>query len=70
MSKAAYLAFLGLMYGIAGLISAYAQGKIAAAGINMLSKSKDYVQYLILASLVEFFALIAFIAVILMAQSI
>jgi len=69
LSKAIFLFALGLLYGVAGLASAYAQGKVAAAGISMLSKNKDYVQYLILASLVEFFALITFIVVLLFGQS-
>ena len=57
----------GLVIGTVGLISAILQGKVAAAGISLAAKQpKHWSKAMILALLVEMFALLSFIIAIFM----
>lgn len=63
----ASLFIAGLPVGIVGYLSGVYQGKVAAAGINMVAKRPDgMVRGIVLALMVEMFAIIAFIVSILM----
>ena len=56
-----YLA-AGLPIAIAGYFSAVHQGKVAAAGVNLIAKQKDQVgKAITMASLVEFYAILPFL---------
>lgn len=62
-----FLFAAGLPVGIVGLISGIYQGRVAAAGINMVAKRPDGMgRAIILALMVEMFAIIALIVSILM----
>lgn len=62
-----FLFTAGLPIGIVGLVSGIYQGKVAAAGINMIAKRSDSLgRAIILALMVEMFAIIGFIVSILM----
>jgi len=57
----------GLPVGIVGLASGISQGQVAAAGINMIAKRADgLVKGIVMALMVEMFAIIGFIVSILM----
>lgn len=67
LDKGLFLFASGLPVGIVGLVSAIYQGKVAAAGIHMIAKRPDGMgRAIILALMVEMFAIISFIVSILM----
>lgn len=62
-----FLLAAGLPVGFVGLLSGIYQGRVAAAGINMIAKRPEGMgRAIILALMVEMFAIIAFIVSILM----
>jgi V/A-type H+-transporting ATPase subunit K len=62
-----YLFAAGIPIGVVGYFSGVYQGRVAAAGINMIAKRADALgRAIILALMVEMFAIIAFIVSILM----
>jgi V/A-type H+-transporting ATPase subunit K len=67
ISQGAYLFIAGLPVGIVGYISAVYQGKVSVSGINMLAKKPEGLgRAIVLALMVEMFAIIGFIVSILM----
>ncbi len=67
VEKGLFLLAAGLPVGVVGLISGIYQGRVAAAGINMIAKRPDGMgRAIILALMVEMFAIISFIVSILM----
>lgn len=67
LQKGLFLFTAGLPVGIVGLVSGIWQGRVAAAGINMVAKRADGMgRAIILALMVEMFAIISFIVSILM----
>ena len=60
-----------LPVGLAGLLSAIAQGKVAAASVNILAKKPDaWTRGLILCAVVEFYAILGLLASFLMLRGI
>ncbi|RCX17485.1 V/A-type H+-transporting ATPase subunit K [Anaerobacterium chartisolvens] len=67
LQEGLFLFAAGIPVGLVGLMSGIYQGRVAAAGINMIAKRSDSMgRAIILALMVEMFAIIAFIVSILM----
>lgn len=67
LEKGLFLFAAGLPVGFVGYLSAVYQGKVAASGINMIAKKADDIgRAIVLALMVEMFAIISFIVSILM----
>lgn len=73
MDVATGIAYIGacLPIGIGGLISALAQGKVAAASVNILAKKpNDWSKGMIMCIIVEFYAILCLLASFLMLNAI
>ena len=67
LSQGLFLMFAGMPVGIAGLTSGIAQGKAAAAGLQILAKNPDHsTKGIIFAAIVETYAILGFVASIIM----
>ncbi len=67
MGQGLYLLFTGLPVGLAGLLSGIAQGKVSAAGMQILAKNPEHnTKGIILAAIVETYAILGFVASIIM----
>ncbi len=67
IAQGLYLMCAGMPVGIAGLTSGIAQGKTAAAGLQILAKNPDHsTKGIIFAAIVETYAILGFVASIIM----
>jgi V/A-type H+-transporting ATPase subunit K len=67
VTQGMYLMCAGMPVGIAGLTSGIAQGKTAAAGLQILAKNPDHsTKGIIFAAIVETYAILGFVASIIM----
>jgi V/A-type H+-transporting ATPase subunit K len=67
MGQGLYLLATGLPVGLAGLLSAIAQGRVSAAGMQILAKNGEQsTKGIILAVIVETYAILGFVASIIM----
>jgi V/A-type H+-transporting ATPase subunit K len=67
LGQGLYLLCTGLPVGLAGLLSGIAQGKVSAAGMQILAKNpKHNTKGIILAAIVETYAILGFVASIIM----
>ena len=62
MAQGAYILAASLPVGVVGLISGASQGRVAAAGVNIVAKKPDQVsKAMIAAAMVETYAILAFL---------
>ena len=62
MAQGAYILAASLPVGVVGLISGSSQGRVAAAGVNIVAKKPDQVsKAMIAAAMVETYAILAFL---------
>ncbi|XIJ22933.1 V-type ATP synthase subunit K [Lacrimispora sp. JR3] len=67
LAQGLYLLFTGLPVGLAGLLSGIAQGKVAASGMQILARNPEHnTKGIILAAIVETYAILGFVASIIM----
>lgn len=67
LAQGLYLLFVGLPVGLAGLLSGIAQGKVAASGMQILARNPEHnTKGIILAAIVETYAILGFVASIIM----